>query len=146
MASEASDKGGRPSKFRPKFIDQASKLARAGLTDREIADFFEVTERTLNRWKHDQPEFCQSLKRSKAEADALVEQSLFRRATGYSHSSEKVFQFQGQIVRARTVEHYAPDPTSIIFWLKNRKPAEWRNTPVDPEEEGPGIDDPNPDV
>ncbi len=25
------------------------------------------------------------------------------------------------------VEHYAPDTTAAIFWLKNRQPAQWRD-------------------
>lgn len=98
-----------------------------GATDRDIADFFEVSESTLNNWKLKHPALLESLKRSKDEADALVEQSLFRKATGYTHASEKVFQFQGEIVRADTVEHYAPDTTAMIFWLKNRQPDRWRD-------------------
>jgi transposase-like protein len=46
---------GRPSKFRPEFVDQAAKLAQLGATDREIGDFFKVDERTINRWKHRAP-------------------------------------------------------------------------------------------
>lgn len=103
-----------------------------GATDRDIADFFEVSESTLNNWKLKHPAFLESLKRSKDEADALVEQSLFRKATGYTHASEKVFQFQGEIVRADTVEHYAPDTTAMIFWLKNRQPDRWRDRREDP--------------
>jgi hypothetical protein len=25
------------------------------------------------------------------------------------------------------VKHYPPDPTSMIFWLKNRQPQKWRD-------------------
>ena len=117
----------RPSKFKPEFVDQAAKLAALGATDREIADFFGVDERTLHRWKHEHEAFCQSLKVGKSAADERVEQSLYRRAVGYSFDGEKVFQFQGQIVRADTVEHVPPDTTAAIFWLKNRRPEEWRD-------------------
>lgn len=119
--------GGRPSKFKPEFVEQAQKLAALGATDRDIADFFKVSEATLNRWKQTVPEFCESLKVGKGPADERVEQSLYRRAVGYTFDSEKVFQFQGEIVRAKTVEHVPPDTTAAIFWLKNRKPQEWRD-------------------
>jgi hypothetical protein len=119
--------GGRPSKFKPEFVEQAAKLGALGATDREIAEFFGVDERTLNRWKHDRPEFCQSLNVGKEPADARVEQSLYRRAIGYTFDSEKVFQFQGAIVRTPVVEHVPPDTTAAIFWLKNRRPNEWRD-------------------
>lgn len=117
----------RPSKFKPEFVQQAAKLAALGATDREVAEFFGVDERTLNRWKHEKPEFCQSLKVGKGSADERVEQSLYRRAVGYTYDSEKVFQFQGKIVRAEVTEHVPPDTTAGIFWLKNRKPDEWRD-------------------
>ena len=89
----------------------------------------------------------ESLTRSKAEADAQVEQSLYRRATGYSHKSEKIFNFQGEIIRAQTVEHYPPDTTAMIYWLKNRQPDKWRDRrEILPDDDKPPIDDPNPDV
>jgi len=32
-------------------------------------------------------------------------------------------------LRAPIVEHVPPDVTACIFWLKNRKRAEWRDKP-----------------
>lgn len=119
--------GGRPSSFKPEFVEQARQLAALGATDREVAQFFKVAESTLNLWKHTHPEFSESLKVGKSSADERVEQSLYRRAVGYTYDSEKVFQFQGDIVRAETTEHVPPDTTAGIFWLKNRKPEEWRD-------------------
>lgn len=49
---------GRPSKFKPEFIEQAEKLCKLGATDLEMADFFEVDVRTLYRWKADNESFC----------------------------------------------------------------------------------------
>lgn len=126
---------GRPSKYKPEFNKQAEKLCRLGATDRDIADFFQVSEATLNNWKLKHPEFLESLKRSKAEADALVEKSLFRRALGYSHPATKFFQAGGGILKQDYIEHYPPDTTACIFWLKNRKGEEWRANPE------PGEDD-----
>lgn len=118
----------RPSKFKPEFVEQATKLAQLGATDREVADFFGVEERTLNRWKHDHPEFCQSLKVGKESADQRVEQSLYRRALGYSHDAVKIaVNAQGEVTSVPFVEHYPPDTTAAIFWLKNRRPEEWRD-------------------
>jgi hypothetical protein len=119
--------GGRPSKFKPEHVEQAAKLAKLGATDREIADFFEVSEATIYRWKNDQPEFCEALKVGKEAADARVEQSLYRRALGYSHDAVKISTVEGQIVQTPYVEHYPPDTTAAIFWLKNRRSDEWRD-------------------
>jgi hypothetical protein len=31
------------------------------------------------------------------------------------------------VIRAGIVEHYPPDTTACIFWLKNRQPQRWRD-------------------
>jgi hypothetical protein len=54
--------GGRPTKFKPEFVEQARKLALLGATDREVAEFFEVNEVTVYRWQHEHAEFCKALK------------------------------------------------------------------------------------
>jgi hypothetical protein len=118
---------GRPSAYKPEFAAQARKLCELGATDFEIAKFFEIHISSLYRWKATYSEFSDALKAGKQAADDRVEHSLFHRAVGYTFESEKVFQFQGQIVRAATTEHVPPDATAAIFWLKNRKPAEWRD-------------------
>lgn len=125
--SEPAPKPGRPSSYRAEYAEQASKLCKLGATDRDLAGFFEVAESTLNLWKLTHPEFSESLKLGKEEADARVVQSLYRRATGYSHDAVHIAQFQGNPVVVPYVEHHAPDTTACIFWLKNRKPADWRD-------------------
>ncbi len=118
---------GRPTKFKPEFVEQARKLAELGATDREAAEFFDVDERTLHRWKHEHADFCQSLKVGKETADARVEQSLYRRALGYSHDEVHIATYEGSTIITPIVKHYAPDTTAAIFWLKNRRPADWRD-------------------
>lgn len=126
-SDDPEDKGGRPSSYKPEFAEQAQKLCELGATDIEIADFFDVSDRTVYRWQLKYPEFCQALKAGKQAADDRVERSLYHKATGYTFESEKIFQHQGEIVRASTREHVAPDTTSMIFWLKNRRPEQWRD-------------------
>jgi len=120
---------GRPSKFKPEFVKQAEKLAALGATDREVAGFLEVDEATLYRWKNTHPAFCEALKVGKAAPDNRVEQSLYRRAVGYTFDSEKIFHHQGAVTRVPCVEHVPPDTTACIFWLKNRRPEQWRDRP-----------------
>jgi len=120
-------KRGRPSSFDPKYPEQAKRLASLGATDREIAEFFGVSEQTLNTWKHAHPEFLDALKTGKGPADQRVEASLYRRATGYTYDAVKIFQFKGREVVVPYQEHVPPDTTACIFWLKNRKPKEWRD-------------------
>lgn len=118
---------GRPSKFKDFMIDQAKKLAEKGWTDAEIAEFFDVSLSTVSNWKVENPEFLEALKQGKDFSDRKVERSLFERATGYSHPDVHVSNFKGGITVTPVTKHYAPDTTAAIFWLKNRKPKEWRD-------------------
>lgn len=120
---------GRPTDYRPEFADQARKLCLLGATDKEMADFFGVDERTINRWKDDFPEFCQSIARGKLVADADVAEKLYHRALGYSHKAVKIFMPAGaaQPVYADYTEHYPPDTQAASLWLRNRQSAKWRD-------------------
>ena len=120
---------GRPTDFKPEYIEQAQKLCDLGATDGDLADFFEVDARTINRWKHVHPEFCQSLKTGKEVADERVSRSLYHRAVGYRQPAVKIFMPGGatEPVYAPYEEQITPDTTAAIFWLKNRRPQEWRD-------------------
>lgn len=118
---------GRPSSYKPEYAEQAAKLCALGATDADLADFFEVSIRTVERWRSQFPEFCRSIKEAKAEADNRVERSLYQKAVGYTFDSVKIFQHQGEIINAPYREHVPPDTTAAIFWLKNRRKDEWRD-------------------
>ena len=125
-------KVGRPTDFREEYIEQVYKLALLGLTDKEMADIFNTSEQTFNAWKHAHPEFLESLKKGKDLADSKVASRLFERAMGYEHDSEEIKVLSdpesGSYVKRVPVRKiYPPDPTSAIFWLKNRQPRIWRD-------------------
>ncbi len=98
-----------------------------GATDKDLARFFEVDEATINRWKIKYDVFCESLKDGREIADAYIGESLYQRAKGYSHKEDKIFNNNGEPLIVPTIKHYPPDPTAIIFWLKNRQPGKWRD-------------------
>ena len=119
---------GRPTKYKKEYNEQVYKLCLLGATDKQLADFFNVDESTINRWKESEPEFCESLKSGKEEADATIAQSLYNRAKGYVAPDIITATFNGQITDIQKVEkHYPPDTTAAIFWLKNRQPRQWRD-------------------
>lgn len=120
---------GRPSEYKAEYVSQVLEMAERGATDIEIADYFEVSVRTLYRWKADNPEFRQALKLAKDVADERVERSLYHRACGYEQDAIKIFMPAGadKPVIAEYREKVAPDTTACIFWLKNRKSQEWRD-------------------
>lgn len=119
---------GRPTKYADWMPQVAATIGRMGGTQVDLAEAFGVTLRTIENWMAEGEEFFRAVKLKQASMDNLVERSLFERAMGYEHESEEIFHNKDTgIVRAQTRRKYAPDTTAAIFWLKNRKPKEWRD-------------------
>lgn len=95
-------KRGRPTDYEPWMLDHAARLAYAGHTIPEIGEELGVTERTIYLWMNERPDFFQAVKNAKAGPDERVKQSLFQQAL-------------------------AGNTTAQIFWLKNRRPHEFRD-------------------
>ena len=97
--------GGRPSIYEEQVKDKliiVEGWARDGLTNEQIATNIGINVKTLYEWQKKYKEFSNALKRGKEIVDREVENALFREAK------------RGNV-------------TAIIFWLKNRKPAQWRD-------------------
>lgn len=122
------DGAGQPTAYKPEYAEQAAALCKLGATDMELADFFKVTWRTIYNWKNTNADFNAALKEGKEAADARVTRSLYQRAVGYEHDSVKIFMpaSRKQPVIVPFIEHVAPDVNAATFWLKCRRPDEWR--------------------
>lgn len=103
------------------------RLYRDGWTDTEISDLLGVKRRTFSDWKRIRPEFGELVAEWKEIADQRVERALFERAVGYSVEEERPMVVAGEVQIVRYRKHIASDPTSMIFWLKNRKKEEWND-------------------
>lgn len=107
--------------------------ARDGLTDKQIAEQkIGVNESTLHRWKKTHPQVMQALKRGKEVVDRQVEKALLKNALGFEYEETKTYiTVNPDGTKSQRVEKIKkvqrPDTTAGIFWLKNRKPAEWRD-------------------
>ena len=102
--------------------------ARDGLTDEQIAINMGIKRQTLYDWKKKYSVFSDTLKRGKEIIDRQVENSLLKRALGYEYDEVTTTTFpDGEEETKRVTKHVVPDTTAQIFWLKNRKPNEWRD-------------------
>lgn len=109
----------------PEGLIKIEGWAKDGLTDKQIAeDKIGITERAFTGWKSRFPELVEALKQGKEVADCLVENALYKRAVGYRYE-EVTYENDKEI--KRVVKEALPDVTAQIFWLKNRKPEEWRD-------------------
>jgi hypothetical protein len=93
---------GRPTEYRPECCEEIKQLASLGCTDEQIATLFGVTTKTVYNWKEKHPQFLHAINFVKLMLDAKVSQSLYAQAES------------GNV-------------TAQIFWLKNRRPQEWRD-------------------
>ncbi len=118
---------GRPTAYKPEFAAIAKAMAKHGATDFDIAEELGVTTVTIWNWRSRHPDFFNALLEGKDAFDDRVERSLAQKAVGYTYHSEKVMQFEGQIVRADVTEHVPPDVGAIKLWLSNRRPEKWRD-------------------
>ena len=102
--------------------------ARDGLTDKQIADNIGIRRPTLYDWKKKYSDISDALKRGKEVIDRQVENALLKRALGYEYvETTKELTDLGLTVTKQVTKQVAPDTTAQIFWLKNRKPQEWRD-------------------
>ena len=83
--------------------------ARDGLTDMQIAHNIGISYTTFKEWKKKYTSFASTLKKGKEVVDYAVENALLKKAL-------------------------SGDTTAMIFWLKNRKPKQWRDKPELAEE------------
>lgn len=101
--------------------------ARTGLTDEQIAKNIGISKETFYKWKQKYTDFSDSLKKGKDIVDIQVENALLKRALGYTTTETKIKKEYGEITEEITItKEIPPDPTSAIFWLKNRRAEQWR--------------------
>lgn len=141
MAKKAVErKPGRPTLYRDEYVGRVYTLALVGATDAELAEEFGVSESCLNNWKLAHPPFMESLKAGKLQADTHVADRLHQRALGFEFDEaqpiklkEVLYENGKRVKETERVEivmvHRVvpPDTTAGIFWLKNRRPVQWRD-------------------
>ena len=111
--------------------------ARDGLIDKQIANNMGIHVATLYEYKKKYPEFNEALKKEKEVVDYEVENAMLKRALGYDYEEIKVIITDKGSKSKRiekTTKHVMGDVTAEIIWLKNRKPASWRDRPQNEEE------------
>lgn len=138
---------GRPPKkmlfwLEPDNLIRIEGWARDGLTEAQIAEKMEVSLNSIWQWKKKSEEFSNALKNGKDAVDRKVENSLLNSALGYTKKIKEpiklktVKQKDGAKIEEERIEYvdkeiFIPgNVTAQIFWLKNRKPAEWRDKQV----------------
>lgn len=128
---------GAKSKYNPEtFPLLAEGYARNGLNDKQIAKNLGITFQSYYTYQNKHIEFFEAIKRGKRPVDTEVENALLKRAKGYEYEevTEEIETNANGEVRSKTtkvtVKKVAPDVGAIAFWLKNRRPAEWKDKQI----------------
>lgn len=116
--------------------------ARDGLTEKDISKNMRIGASTLREWKAKFPPIGEALKEGKDVADRVIENALYKSAKGYTvtitkpvklkriiydgETGRKVREYE-EVVEVEEQLHFPAQVTAQIFWLKNRKPAQWRD-------------------
>lgn len=121
----------RPNKYETEIKDKLAAVqgwARNGLTNEQIAHNLGINIATLYDYQKKYSEFSQALKKGKEVVDFEVENALLKRALGYDYEETKIEKSDKDGVKiTKITKHVPPDVGAAAFWLKNRKPTEWRD-------------------
>ncbi len=129
---------GRPSKAKKWLTEDGlkkiSEWATGGMTDIEIAFNMGIAYSTFREWVKNHPKFSAAIKKYKETADDNVERSLYQRAMGWEYTEETHERWfnketgKYEMVLTKTVKRQVlPETLATIFWLKNRRPDDWRD-------------------
>lgn len=109
-------------------LSEIQEWAKSGVSDKQIAKNLSVAYSTFRDYVKKYPELSSVLNRSKREVDTKVENALLQRALGYSYEEVKATYEGDQIVKKQVITKHVPaDVGAMIFWLKNRRPHEWKS-------------------
>jgi hypothetical protein len=117
---------GRPTLYKPEHAARALELCARGATNPDLAGRFGVARSTIGQWIATHPEFADAVQQGRDVADAIAVESLFTRVTGYNHQAEKVFLYRGKPRTATYTAHVPPETRACMFWLRSRRPEDWR--------------------
>ncbi|MCP4315708.1 MAG: hypothetical protein GY789_06725 [Hyphomicrobiales bacterium] len=113
--------------YEPHMASQVFKLALLGMTDTQIANFFEVTDAKIVTWREAHPNFRKLMDVGKQQADSDVAYSLYQSAVGGNITRQQVVIDDAGDHHVVDIQEQVPgDPQAAMDWLTNRQPAKWQ--------------------
>ena len=123
--------------------------ARDGLTDEQMAQKMGIVPSTFYAWILKYPEISEAIKNGKEPVDIDVEDSMVKLALGHYVTVKKPMkvrtekrlkkkdkdgrEYETGVIVEEHIEYVdeqvyiPPNVTAQIFWLKNRKPEQWKD-------------------
>ncbi len=113
-------------------LSRLAGWARDGSGEAEIAGLCGVSQATLRRWRQSCRDIDNALTQAE-RSDEDVENALFRLATGFTVREERTKDGKNGEESTVVVKEIPPNFSAASFWLRNRRPERWGNSPDDAE-------------
>ncbi len=133
-------------------LKEVTAWAEAGVTEKNIAAALGISYSSLQSYKNRYLDFSKAFTRACAVADEAVENSLYKKCTGYTVKLQKTFKVKRviyedgkkvsekeELVTGYDEVHVPADTNAQIFWLTNRQAEKWKRQPESRENENAGF-------
>ncbi|AOZ93621.1 transposase [Paenibacillus crassostreae] len=125
----------RPSKYETHIVPRFNEIrdwCQEGLTNEQMCEKLGIHPATWYEYANKHPTFNELINWSKSVTINRVETSLFKLAMGYEYEEIKTIIEEDKNGKKKTriekvKRHQPPNPTAMIFYLKNRAPNEWND-------------------
>lgn len=115
----------------PRF-DEIIEMLKEGEPEKKIAKKCGVSLAMWHIYKNNSKAFKMLVNNNKREADIKAENSLNKLVNGYHEYSEELIKIRvnrdEEVIKiVKVKKYYPPNQASIAFWLKNRRPKQWKD-------------------
>lgn len=136
-------KSGTKSKCTKEVIEQVEGLCKLGLTNAQLAEYFNVTPNAIANWAKNNRAFRTAMNRGRTEGDIPVVKSLYQLALGFEKKAVKLFKnrvvekfydddgkvvqeiSRDEIIEHEYMEYYPPNVKAAIKILNARHRNQW---------------------
>jgi hypothetical protein len=125
----------KPTKWETHILPRLSEIQEwfeNGIPMDQIYKNLSIAPATWYEYVDKHPVLAELVKWGRAVTNISVENSLFKAATGYEYDEIKTVVEEDKNGKKRTriekvKRHMPPNPTAMVFWLKNRVPTDWND-------------------
>ncbi len=112
------------------YLREIKFWAESGASQEEIAQKLRVAYSTFRMYRKKYPELEEAFQIGDEAAVEEVQAALFKSATGQKVSIKKQIKVKNadgseKIEEVEEEQYVAPNPTAIMFYLKNKRPKMW---------------------
>ena len=123
-------------------FDDIKKWLQEGLYEKDIIKNLGIGKTAWENYKNKYKELSELLLNEKLAQNELVENALYKNATGYSYIEEQAFKCKEvyyddegkrcekeEVKKIEVVKYKFPETEAAKYWLKNRAKKEWADNP-----------------